>query len=81
MEASYQMLSLLLGLLAVLRMVTRASVVPTLRASSLLCFNSDCPAKAVEAHAVAAAMVTDARNELKWRMELDCGKQRLKMHL
>lgn len=52
----YQMLSLLADLLADLRIVTRASLVPTLLASSLLCFNRDWPAKAVEAHAVAAAI-------------------------
>ena len=53
---SHQMLSLPADLLAVLRMVTRASLVPTRRASSLLCLSKLWPAKAVEAHAVAAAM-------------------------
>ena len=41
-------------------MVTRASLVPTLRASSLLCFNRESPTKVVEAHAVAAAIATIA---------------------
>ena len=68
------MLSLLADLLADLRIVTRASLVPTLRASSLLCFNRDWPAKAVDAHAVAAAIaalleewdvILQARLELK----------------
>ena len=62
-------------------MVTRASAVPTLRASSLLCFNRDCPAKAVEAHAVAAAMAADTNSKLEWRMELNCESHHLKMHL
>jgi hypothetical protein len=50
------MLSLPADLLTVLRMVTRASTLPTLRESSLTGLSRDCPAKAVEAHAVAAAM-------------------------
>ena len=57
MQVSYQMLSLVEDLLTVLRMVTRASTLPTLRESSLTGLSRDCPAKAVEAHAVAAAMV------------------------
>jgi hypothetical protein len=59
------MLSLLEDLLADLRMVTRASLAPTLRASSLLCLSKLWPAKAVDAHAVAAAMATtELRDEL-----------------
>jgi len=50
------MLPLAGDLLADLRMVTRASPRLTLRASSLLCLSRLWPAKAVEAHAVAAAM-------------------------
>jgi hypothetical protein len=46
-------------LLAVLRMVMRASTLPTLRESSLTGLSRDCPAKAVEAHAVAAAMAAN----------------------
>jgi hypothetical protein len=36
--------------------VTRASTLPTLRESSLTGLSRDCPANAVEAHAVAAAI-------------------------
>jgi hypothetical protein len=50
---------LLEDLLPVLRMVTRASTLPTLRESSLTGLSRDCPAKAVEAHAVAAAMMAN----------------------
>jgi hypothetical protein len=58
-QVSYQMLSLAEDLLTVLRMVTRASTLPTLRESSFTGLSRDCPANAVEAHAVAAAMVAD----------------------
>ena len=68
------MLSLLADLLAVLRMVTRASLAPTLRASSLLCLSKLWPAKAVDAHAVAAAMATTERRD-----ELFATDQRVKM--
>jgi hypothetical protein len=51
---TYQMLSEVFW--TVRRMVTRASLVPTWRASSLTGLSRDCPAKAVEAHAVAAAI-------------------------
>jgi hypothetical protein len=45
---------MLAGVLDLLRAWTRASpLLPTLRASSLLCFSSDWPAKAGEAHATA----------------------------
>lgn len=45
---------MLAGVLDLLRAWTRASpVLPTLRASSLLCFSNDWPAKAGEAHATA----------------------------
>jgi hypothetical protein len=46
----------MLELLAALRIVTRASLVPTLRESSLTGFNNVWPAKAVDAQAVADAM-------------------------
>ena len=49
---------LLEDLLPVLRMVMRASLVPTLRASSLRGLSRDCPAKTEECMAVAAAMAT-----------------------
>jgi hypothetical protein len=45
---AYQMLSLAEDLLTALRMVTRASTLPTLRESSLTGLSRDCPAKAVE---------------------------------
>ena len=51
---TYQMLSE--DFWTVLRMVMRASLVPTWRASSLTGLSRDCPAKAMEAHAVAAAI-------------------------
>jgi hypothetical protein len=56
MQGTDQMLPLAGDLLADLRMVTRASPRVTLRASSLLFLSRLWPAKAVEAHAVAAAM-------------------------
>jgi hypothetical protein len=46
-------------LLSVLRMVTWVSTLPTLRESSLTGLRKDCPAKAVEAHAIAAAMIAN----------------------
>ena len=62
MQSTDQMLPLAADLLADLRMVTRASLRVTLRASSLLFLSRLWPAKAVEAHAVAAAMAAI----LKW---------------
>ena len=50
------MLSLPADRLTLLRIETRASLVPTFLASSLTGLSRDCPAKAVEAHAVAAAI-------------------------
>jgi hypothetical protein len=52
------MLSLPADLFTVLRMVTRAWLEPTLRESSLTGLSKDCPAKVVEAQAVAAAIAT-----------------------
>ena len=67
-KVTYQMLSE--DFWTVRRMVTRASLVPTWRASSLTGLSRDCPAKAVEAHAVAAAIAAD-RNTIwggeRWR--------------
>ena len=57
MPSTHHMLPLAADLLADLRMVTRASPRLTLRASLLLCLSRLWPAKAVEAQAVAAAMV------------------------
>ena len=54
MHVAHQMLSE--DLAAVLRIVMRASLVPTWRASSLTGLRRLCPAKAVECMAVAAAM-------------------------
>ena len=62
MQSTDQMLPLAADLLADLRMVTRASPRLTLRASSLLCLSRLWPARAVEAHAVAAAMAAMPEN-------------------
>ena len=66
-KVAYQMLSE--DFCWVLRMVMRASLVPTWRASSLTGLSRDCPAKAVEAHAVAAAIAADGNTirRKRWR--------------
>ena len=61
----------------VLRMVTRASLVPTWRASSLTGLSRDCPAKAVEAHAVAAAMAASGEGRMQTERKNDCGLMRV----
>ena len=74
-KVTYQMLSEVFW--TVLRMVTRASLVPTWRASSLTGLSRDCPAKAVEAHAVAAAIAANrnATEGERWErsMKQNCG--------
>ena len=63
------MLPLAADLLADLRMVTRASPRLTLRASSLLCLSRLWPAKAVEVHAVAAAMAETSNSSAGYEGE------------
>lgn len=53
-----------------LRMVTRASLAPTLRDSSFTGLSKLCPAKAVEAQAVAAAMA-ETHNAQRSYHEID----------